>query len=136
MQVNIQWQNGAAFEVEARGHRVVCDQPQDNGGEDSGLTPPEFLLAALGSCVAYYAAEYLKTRNLNRDGLKVRVEAEKALQPARLAQFRIELQLPAGLDQRHREGALRAGQRCLVHNTLLHAPSIEIAVAEAPAVAA
>jgi len=36
------------FEAKARGHKVFCDQPLENGGFDEGMTPPEFLLASLG----------------------------------------------------------------------------------------
>jgi hypothetical protein len=57
------------FEAIARGHRVICDQPQTNGGSDSGITPPEFLLVSLGTCAGYYAAQYLKARSLPTDGL-------------------------------------------------------------------
>jgi uncharacterized OsmC-like protein len=43
---------------------IFGDRPTDNGGEDAGMTSPGFLLAALGSCAAFYAAQSLKTRSL------------------------------------------------------------------------
>src|SRR4029077_8222882 len=73
------------FEVAARTHRVVCGQPLENGGTDVGISPPEFLLASLATCAAYYATQYLKARRLTVENLKVRVRAEKGQQPARLA---------------------------------------------------
>src|ERR1035438_5447527 len=60
MEVVAQYLADSKFEVAARGHRVICDQPVDNGGSDGGMTPPEFLLASLATCAAYYAAQYLK----------------------------------------------------------------------------
>jgi putative redox protein len=114
------------FEVIARGHRTICDQPLDNGGEDSGMSPPEFLLASLATCTAYYAAQYLKARNLSVE-LKVRVSAQKVKLPARLGSFQIEVIAP-GLDDRHTEGVLRAAKACLIHNTLSALPAIEISV--------
>lgn len=125
MQTTIRYLGDVRFEAEARGHKVICDQPAENHGTDQGMTPPEFLLASLGTCAGYYAAEYLRTRGLPAAGLEIRVEAAKAAQPARLGSFRIELTLPA-MEQRHKEGVMRAVRACLVHNTLLHAPSIEI----------
>jgi len=59
------------FEVAARGHRVICDQPFDSGGSDEGMSPPEFLLASLATCAAYFAAQYLKTRGLPAEDLGV-----------------------------------------------------------------
>lgn len=127
MEVTVQHLGEVKFEVEARGHRVVCDQPLENAGSDAGMSPPEFLLASLATCAAYYAAQYLRTRSLSPEGLKVTVAAEKALQPARLGAFRIEVAVPA-LEPRHESGILRAVKACLIHNTLLNAPQIEIAV--------
>lgn len=90
LQVNVRHLGGVRFEVDAPGHRAICDQPLRSGGQDTGMTPPEFLLTALATCAGYYAAEYLKMRGLSCQGLSVRVEAEKAAQPARLASFHIQ----------------------------------------------
>jgi uncharacterized OsmC-like protein len=127
MEVSVQYLGNVKFEVAARGHRVLCDQPVANGGDDADLSPPEFLLASLATCAAYYAAQYLKARKLPAEDLKVRVSAEKGTQPSRLASFRIEVTVPA-VDDRHQAGMLRAVKTCLIHNTLLGAPSIEVAV--------
>jgi uncharacterized OsmC-like protein len=127
MEVWAQYLADSKFEVAARGHRVICDQPVDNGGSDAGMSPPEFLLASLATCAAYYAAQYLKARKLPTQDLRVRVSAEKATQPARLASFHIEVTV-FGLDDHHQAGILRAVKSCLIHNTLLGGPSIEIAV--------
>src|ERR1022692_820730 len=126
MEVSAQYLGNSKFEVAARGHRVICDQPLDNGGSDEGMSPPEFLLASLATCAAYYAAQYLKARKLSTDDLKVNVRAEQALQPARLASFHIDVTTP-GLDERHQAGILRAVKSCLIHNTLLAGPTIEVA---------
>ena len=106
---------------------MICDQPIDNGGADEGMSPPEFLLASLATCAGYYATQYLKARGLPTEDLKVRVTAQKAAQPARLASFAIEV-TAIGLDERHQTGILRAVKACLIHNTLLGAPSIEVVV--------
>jgi uncharacterized OsmC-like protein len=125
MKVEARYLEGFRFEVASRGHRVISDQPIDNGGADMGMTPPELLLASLASCAGYYALQYLITRQLSKQGLTVRVSAEKAAQPARLGSFRIEIAAP-DLEERHQSGVLRAVRTCLIHNTLLHAPAIDI----------
>jgi putative redox protein len=127
MEVLIQHCGDVKFEASARDHRVICDQPAGNGGSDSGMTPPEYLLVSLGTCAGFYAAQYLKVRSLAYQGLEVKVSAEKMTQPARLGQFRIEVMV-AGLDAQHQPGVLRAVKACLIHNTLIHAPAIETVV--------
>jgi uncharacterized OsmC-like protein len=125
METIVEYSGGVAFTVEARGHRVICDQPVANGGADTGMTPPEFLLASLGTCAAYYAVQYLRTRSLPAEGLRVRVSAEKGTAPARLVSFRIEIAI-SDLEEKHKNGVLRAVNSCLIHNTLLYSPAIEI----------
>lgn len=132
METIVSYRGGVQFEVDARGHKVICDQPLDNGGENAGMAPPEFLLASLGTCAAFYAAQYLRTRQLPADGLEVRVTATKELGPARLAAFRIEIHVPGLDDEKHQAGVMRAAKSCLIHNTLLHPPQIEMTLDTKP----
>jgi uncharacterized OsmC-like protein len=134
MEVTVGHVAGLQFECAARGHRILSDQPRELGGDDKGMTPPELLLAALGACAGYYAGEYLRVRSLSIAGLAVRVTAEKATQPARLGALHIDVEAPAAREERYREGLVRAVKKCLIHNTLLHPPEIEVSVAGAGAV--
>lgn len=128
MQVQVKQLQGVKFSVRARAHTVVCDQPQENGGNDEGMTPPEFLLASLGTCAAFYAAEYLRTRNLAGEGVAVSVEAEKLKGPTRIGNFRIRVESPVCLTPDQREGLMRSVEHCLVKNTLLNPPKIEVEI--------
>ena len=127
MDVQVRHLGEVKFEASARGHRLLCDQPLENHGSDAGMTPPEFLLAALATCAGYYAAEYMKARSLPAEGLEAKVSAEKAKHPARLDNFRIEVTAP-GLPPEHEAGLKRAVAACLIHNTLLNPPSIETVI--------
>jgi uncharacterized OsmC-like protein len=124
------------FEVTARQHKVISDQPVESGGFDEGMTPPELMLASLGSCAGYYAAQYLKKRQLTKEGTRVRVMADKVPNPARLDNFRIELEVPVELGERHKAGIEDAVHRCLIHNTLLRPPKITLNVKTVGLVAA
>lgn len=126
MEVKVSQVEGVKFAIQARSHTVVSDQPVENGGGDAGMTPPEFLLASLGSCAAFYAAEYLRTRNLAKSGVEVRVTAEKLKPPARLGNFHVHVTSPVTLTPEQHEGMMRAVHHCLVHNTLLTPPEIAI----------
>ncbi len=124
MEVFVNHLGAMQFDIHARQHSVVCDQPAENGGFDEGMTPPEFMLAALGSCAAFYAAQYLRKSGLAKEGTNVRVTAEKLLNPPRLDNFRIEIEAPVSLTPEHRAGVDDAVKHCLIHNTLLNPPKI------------
>jgi len=129
MEITVEHLGSMQFEIKARGHSVVSDQPAENGGFDEGMTPPELLLASLGSCAGFYAAQYLRKQKLASEGTRVRVTCEKAKGPvARLTNFIVEVDTPVELSEEHRKGVKEAVEHCLVHNTLLHSPKIELKV--------
>lgn len=134
IEVQVEHLGAVQFEIKARQHVIASDQPAKNGGFDEGMTPPELLLASLGSCVAFYAVMYLRKYKLAETGTKVRVTAGKRKDPPRLDDFHIFVDVPAGLDPKHLEGLERAVHQCLIHNTLLQPPTIAIEI-HSPALA-
>lgn len=128
MEVTVEHLGSVQFEIKARQHTIACDQPQENGGYDEGMTPPELLLASLASCAGFYAAMYLRKHKLAEHGTHVRVTADKRKDPARLDDFHIYVDVPSDLEPRHVEGLERAVHQCLIHNTLLHPPTISLEI--------
>ena len=92
------------------------------------MTPPELLLASLGSCAGFYAAQYLKKYKLASEGTRIRVTADKVKDPTRMENFRIEVEIPLPCSDQHRNGIEEAIHHCLIHATLLHPPKIALEV--------
>jgi putative redox protein len=128
MEVRIRHGKDKQSEAFARFHRVVCDQPFDEGGGDSGMTPPELMLSALGCCAMHYATEYLRARRLAPGDIELRVSATKGGQPLRLIKMGIEVDAP-GLTIRAREGLIKAIEACLLHRTLADPPEPKVSMA-------
>jgi putative redox protein len=129
MHVRVDYKGKLQFQAIARDHRVWSDQPLENGGEDAGMTPPEWFLASLGSCIGFYAVQYCQTRALDATGLKVDVSAEKTTdKPARLDNINIQLMLPISLNPKQQLGLQAAVDACLIENTLTHAPTITTSI--------
>jgi putative redox protein len=132
MEVTVEHLGAVQFEIHARQHTIISDQPPENFGHDEGMTPPELLLASLGSCAAFYASQYLRKHKLASEGTRVRVTADKVKDPVvRIDNFRIEIDSPVELSEQHRAGVEVAVLHCLVHNTLLHPPQITMEIKEA-----
>jgi len=127
MDVKVRCVGGVKFEITARNHKVESDQPPDNHGTDTAMTPPELFLSALAACAAYYAEEYLRARGLPDEGLEIRVAGEKGDKPVRIVSIQIDVIAP-GLTQRHRDGVLRAVDACLLKNTLRVPPEMNVRV--------
>jgi uncharacterized OsmC-like protein len=128
MEVFVEHLGAVQFEITARQHKIITDQPSENQGFDEGMTPPELMLASLGSCAAFYAVDYLKRNRILQENCKVRVSADKVKGPFRLDNFRIEVELVEDLDASQVKGMEDAVHRCIIHNTLLHPPKIDVAI--------
>ncbi len=129
MEITVEHLGAMQFEIKTRGHIIVGDQPLENGGFDEGMTPPELLLASLGSCAGYYAAQYLRKNKLATEGTRIRVSCEKVKDPMpRMTNFVIELNTPVELTEEHRQGVEEEVEHCVVHNTLLHPPKITLKI--------
>ena len=127
MNVQVRYLGGKKFEITTRTHSVLTDQPLENEGQDTAMTPPELFLSSFGACAAYYAAEYLRARALPCEELEIHVSGEKGARPARFESVQLAVIAP-GLNQRHRDGVLRAVDACLIKNTLMIPPRIETTV--------
>ena len=93
--------------VSTRGHGVVIDEPEDNGGENAGPTPREMFLGSLGSCVAITLLMYARRKEWPLANVEItleheRVQEEQGAEPEERITVAIELEGPLDEDQRQR----------------------------------
>jgi putative redox protein len=104
-------------DVEIRDHRVVADEPRDNGGDDSGPSPQELLAASLASCTAITMELYARRKGweVGEVVVDVRYEAAQRGSPTR---FSMEVRLPKELPEEQRERLMQIAAKCPVHRAL------------------
>jgi len=118
---------GDSYQIMARGHELLVDQPVADGGLDAAATPTELMVGALASCVAFYAGRYLRRHQLDPSGLRVRAEFEMAAdRPARIGEVRLAIFVPSGVPEDRRQALLAVASHCTVHNTLRQPPAVAI----------
>ncbi|MFH1529692.1 MAG: OsmC family protein [Pseudomonadota bacterium] len=127
--MKISYIDGFKFAIENRGLEVITDQRSSEGAGE-GLEPVEFLGAALGGCVAFYAVDYLRRNELATDGFRVDIEWTGAVNPKRIGGFDVKVRLPGGLTDRQRASLSRIVKACTVHKTLEHPPEIQVELVE------
>jgi uncharacterized OsmC-like protein len=132
MHVVVERAGDVAFVIESRGHRLISDQPRSSGGTDNGMTPPELLLASLGTCVGYYVTRYCGARNLDCGNLRLTIAGEIGHHPGRIGAITIDVEMPPDLGPEQLDAVMRVAKHCTIHNTLTHPPEIEIRI-HAPA---
>jgi putative redox protein len=125
---------GDRHRIDIRGHAVVVDQPVADGGEDTGPTPTELLVASLASCVAHYARRAL--RRDGADGPRIRCRwAMSDARPWRVAAVEVDVLLPADTPPARVDAVRRAIGHCTVHNTLADPPPVTLRATVAPTLA-
>ena len=119
--------SGFAQDIVAGNHRLTSDEPAAAGGSDSGPTPYDLLLAALGSCTSMTIAMYARRKGWPLQRVVVRLHHSKAhasdcatceVQDTRLDVIEREIELEGTLAEDQRERLLEIANRCPVHRTL------------------
>ncbi|MFH1867465.1 MAG: OsmC family protein, partial [Candidatus Omnitrophota bacterium] len=94
----------------------------------SGVTPPDTLLASIGSCLGVYIRKYAEGAKLDIREFGIRVEADfTSEKPARFKDITVIIDLKGfELDERRKRSFLEFIKNCPVHNTLKSDPSVRI----------
>lgn len=117
--------DGDHHRITIMGHDVDVDQPVADGGGDAGPTPTALFVASLAACVAHFAR-----RGLGRGGAGPHVHCTwdmSAERPHRVTSIDIEVRLPAETPPERVAAVARAVGHCTVHNSIVQAPSINVA---------
>lgn len=125
LEISLQHTGNARFVAEARQHRLILDQPAEDGATDQGMSPAELLLASLGGCIGQYVAQYLGLRGQSAEGLSIRVGAQPASRPLRLQDFTVEVTVP-GLTDRQLRSLEKSFPAGLVDNAIRFENAVSI----------
>ena len=111
--------NGGKFQhdIEIRDHEIHADEPEENGGDDTGPSPQELLAASLASCTAITIEMYAKRKGWDIGDVAVDVDYEPA-QRGSPTKFKMVLNLPKELPEEQRERLMQIAAKCPVHRTL------------------
>jgi uncharacterized OsmC-like protein len=100
--------------------------------DDAPPGPVEGFIASLGGCMGMFALKYCRTAGIDPTGLRFDLEWTLAENPHRIGDIRVTMQLPAHFPAPRQRALLRAVEQCTLHNTLMHPPTVSVAIA-APA---
>ena len=126
--MRVEYAGGMKLIAHHRGHAVLTDQVVEQGGEDSAVTPAELFIASMATCPMVYVLAFAKRHAIPLEGLTADVDYEIVDNPRRVGRMTIKIVLPGPVSDQHRAALQRAAEQCLVHNTLLQPPQVEMNV--------
>jgi len=113
--------------INADGHPMTGDEPENYGGTDTGPSPYDFLSAALASCTVMTLNMYARRKRLPLELVRVDVQHGKIhakdcmdceAESGKIDHFERTIQLEGDLSPEQRERILEIADRCPVHRTL------------------
>lgn len=126
MKLTATYHGGTRYDITCGNHRIVTDQPAEDGGQDAGMSPVELFVGSVASCVAYFVGQFCARHNISRDGLAVHADWAMAENPHRVGRIDIAIHLPHRIPTELRERLLKVAHGCTVHQSIAIAPTVEI----------
>lgn len=134
---------GYRTEILANGHRLIADEPIAVGGADTGPTPYDYLVSALGACTGMTLRMYADRKGWPLESITVRLRHRKIhrddcrdCEDGSRTIDSIEREIdPAGpLDDAQRQKLLEIANKCPVHRTLHSTVEVRSHLKEPPPV--
>ena len=119
--------SGFAQEIEIGSHELYADEPPSYGGTDSGPSPYDLLLAALGSCTSMTIGFYARKRRWPLENITVSLRHSKIhaidceeceTKEGMLDRIDVEIGLSGALTPEQRTKLMEIAAKCPVHRTL------------------
>src|SRR4030095_9481305 len=107
----------------ARSHRLAADEPLEVGGTDTGPTPYELLLGALGACKSMTTLMYAQRKGWDLQGVNVELTHSRDYRKdcedcpdrgARIDRITVALTFQGNLDEGQRARLREIAGRCPV----------------------
>ncbi|MBC2677932.1 OsmC domain/YcaO domain-containing protein [Pseudomonas baltica] len=126
MEIKVNFLDNLRLEAKFDDFTVVADQPIRYKGDGSAPGPFDYFLASSALCAAYFVKLYCNTRNIPTDN--IRLSQNNIVDPEnRYNQiFKIQVELPADISAKDRQGILRSIDRCTVKKVVQTGPDFII----------
>ena len=126
MEIKVNFLDNLRLEAKFDDFTVIADQPIRYKGDGSAPGPFDYFLASSALCAAYFVKLYCQTRNIPTEN--IRLSQNNIVDPEnRYNQiFKIQVELPADISDKDRQGILRSIDRCTVKKVVQAGPQFVI----------
>jgi ribosomal protein S12 methylthiotransferase accessory factor len=130
MEIKVNFLDNLRLEAKFDDFSVIADQPIRYKGDSSAPGPFDYFLASSALCAAYFVKLYCQTRDIPTDNIRLAqsniVDPENRYKQT----FKIQVELPADLSDKDRQGILRSIDRCTVKKAVQAGPDFIIEAVE------
>jgi len=126
MEIKVNFLDKLRLEAKFDDFTVIADQPIRYKGDGSAPGPFDYFLASSALCAAYFVKLYCDTRGIPTEN--IRLSQNNMVDPENRYQqiFKIQVELPADISAKDRQGILRSIDRCTVKKVVQAGPEFVI----------
>ncbi len=126
MEIKVNYLDNLRQEAKFDDFTVIADQPIRYKGDGSAPGPFDYFLASSALCAAYFVKVYCAARSIPTEN--IRLSQNNIVDPEnRYKQiFKIQVELPADISEKDRQGILRSIDRCTVKKVIQTGPEFII----------
>lgn len=126
MEIKVNFLDKLRLQAKFDDFTVIADQPIRYKGDGSAPGPFDYFLASSALCAAYFVKLYCDTRNIPTEN--IRLSHNNIVDPENRYQqiFKIQIELPADISDKDRQGILRSIDRCTVKKVVQTGPEFVI----------
>ncbi|NUF51754.1 OsmC domain/YcaO domain-containing protein [Acinetobacter seifertii] len=126
MVIKVNYLDNLRQEAKVDDFTEIADQPIRYKGDGSAPGPFDYFLASSALCAAYFVKVYCAARDIPTDN--IRLSQNNIVDPEnRYKQtFKIQIELPADISEKDRQGILRSIDRCTVKKVIQTGPEFII----------
>ncbi|MGM0703623.1 MAG: OsmC domain/YcaO domain-containing protein [Pseudomonadota bacterium] len=130
MEIKVNYLDNLRLEAKFDDFTVISDQPIRYKGDGSAPGPFDYFLASSAMCAAYFVKVYCNARNIPTEN--IRLSQNNIVDPENRYQqiFKIQVELPADLSDKDRQGILRSIDRCTVKKVVQTGPEFQVEAVE------
>lgn len=119
--------SGFAQEIVVGPHKLTADEPTNLGGKDTGPSPYDLLLGALGSCTSMTISLYARAKKWPLESVTVNLRHSKIhaadcrdceIKAGKIDRIERDIHLEGKLDADQQKRLLEIADKCPVHRTL------------------
>ena len=126
MEIKVNFLDKLRLEAKFDDFTVIADQPIRYKGDGSAPGPFDYFLASSALCAAYFVKLYCETRDIPTDNIRLShnniVDPENRYKQT----FKIQVELPADISAKDRQGILRSIDRCTVKRAVQAGPDFVV----------
>ena len=124
--MEITFDGGKVVTAHTHGHKIITDQPLDNGGGNTAPAPFDIFLASIGTCAGIYVKSFCDNRQIPTDEIKIIQKTEFDKETGLPVNITLDIKVPADFPEKYKASLVHVAELCKVKKSIANPPEFKI----------